>query len=330
VLRSARDIGRLPGLSAVLAGCALVSAVAGCAAGAISGERAPNIEVRDALERITPSSPTQSYPFEMRVAPFADHRPMTPTRKIGDVRATVFDLHANELVVDQGIGVLVTAALDAELVASGLRPSGNAARTASVTHDVFELSGSIDELTLNIAGRDEVSIAIEARVRDARDGRVIWTGVVAEKRDRYAGVSGNTKRSIARFLGEAVQTVARNTVSRASNSILQARPELLQVSTQRQAAPPDDVAALPATAPPAVEGAQYSIRAASGRLRITTAPARAKVYIGDVYFGLSPLDLQLDPAIHLLRLELDGFKPATQRVSVRDGETTELEVTLEK
>jgi len=330
VVRFNRDVAPLPGLSAVVVACALAIALSGCTVGATTGERVPNIAAREALERVTPGGPVQSYPFEVRVAPFADNRPTAPTRKIGDVKATVFDLHTNELVVDREVSAIVTAALDAQLVASGLRPSGDGGGTTPGNLDVFELSGSINQLSLNIAGRDEVSIAIEASLRDARDGRVLWSGLVAEKRDRYAGVSGNTKRSIARFLGEALQTVARNAVTSASNSIQQARPELLHVSAQRQVSPPARVTTPSPWQAQGAEIAQSSLGTALGRMRITTTPARAKVYIGEVYFGLSPLDLQLDPAVHLLRLELDGFKPVTEKVSVRNGETTELEVTLEK
>jgi len=88
------------------------------------------------------------------------------------------------------------------------------------------------------------------------------------------------------------------------------------------------------TAPPAAglerAIAQPSTRSSVGRLVITTRPTSARVYLGDVYFGLSPLQLQLDPAIHSLRVELDGHRTATQKVSVRDGETTELELSLEE
>lgn len=61
-----------------------------------------------------------------------------------------------------------------------------------------------------------------------------------------------------------------------------------------------------------------------------STPARTKVYIDQVYYGLSPLKVELPPGIVQVRLVLDGFRPVTEKVSVRKGDTTELEVSLEK
>ena len=68
----------------------------------------------------------------------------------------------------------------------------------------------------------------------------------------------------------------------------------------------------------------------TGQLAITTIPARAKVYVADVYYGLSPLELALEPGIYTIAFKLDAFKTATEKVSVRKGETTVLEIRLEK
>lgn len=67
----------------------------------------------------------------------------------------------------------------------------------------------------------------------------------------------------------------------------------------------------------------------TGRLTIATTPSRAKVYVADVDYGLSPLKPELEPGIYTLHFKLDGFKTATEKVSVRKGETTELEIRLQ-
>ena len=69
---------------------------------------------------------------------------------------------------------------------------------------------------------------------------------------------------------------------------------------------------------------------AKGTFSLTTVPSRARVYGDDVYYGTSPLKLELDPGVTVFRFKLDGYKTVTQKVSIRRGETTELDIKLEK
>jgi hypothetical protein len=95
------------------------------------------------------------------------------------------------------------------------------------------------------------------------------------------------------------------------------------------AAPVQPVGPVPAYVPPAAYAAPAAV-VASGYLSVTTTPARVKVYVDDVYFGLTPLKLELDAGVHAVKLKADGYKPASEKVSVRKGDTTELEMVLEK
>jgi hypothetical protein len=63
---------------------------------------------------------------------------------------------------------------------------------------------------------------------------------------------------------------------------------------------------------------------------VSTVPSKAKVYGDDVYYGTSPLKLELDPGVTVFHFKLDGYKTVTQKVSIRRGATTELEVKFEK
>jgi uncharacterized membrane protein len=72
------------------------------------------------------------------------------------------------------------------------------------------------------------------------------------------------------------------------------------------------------------------LSAATGYLSVTTKPSRVKVYVDEVYYGLSPLKLELGTGISNVRLKAEGYKPAAEKVSIRKSETTELEVTLVK
>ena len=66
-----------------------------------------------------------------------------------------------------------------------------------------------------------------------------------------------------------------------------------------------------------------------GTLILTTQPARAKVYLDGVYFGLSPLNAEVESGIHNVDVKLEGYKKGSEKVSVRNAEKTELELILE-
>jgi len=63
---------------------------------------------------------------------------------------------------------------------------------------------------------------------------------------------------------------------------------------------------------------------------VNTTPQRAKVYLDGVYYGLSPLRLEMDPGVHAISVKLEGYKMVTEKVSVRKGDNTEMELNLER
>ena len=106
-----------------------------------------------------------------------------------------------------------------------------------------------------------------------------------------------------------------------------ASPAIAAVPAAPAAAPA--VSALPA-APAAPPAAAISAPSPKGIFSVTTVPSKAKVYGDDVYYGTSPLKLELDPGVTVFHFKLDGYKTVTQKVAIRRGETTELEVKLAK
>lgn len=64
----------------------------------------------------------------------------------------------------------------------------------------------------------------------------------------------------------------------------------------------------------------------TGWLLVTTTPARAGVYVNDIYFGLTPIEIDLAPGIYTVRIEREGYKSVQQKVSVRGNVMTELPV----
>ena len=78
---------------------------------------------------------------------------------------------------------------------------------------------------------------------------------------------------------------------------------------------------------PAV-GNQQQSSSANGVLVVNTDPARAKVYLDGVYYGMSPLHVEAAPGVHKVEAKLKGYKTASEKVSIRKGDSTELELTL--
>ena len=281
----------------------------------------------DIVPKLAPSQIVHpKRPIVLRVAKYADVRSAAPSRKIGDIKATVFDMFGTELAMDDLSGT-VTTAMENQFSASGFQTVTEGGQAAAGSAD-FEVSGVIREFSMNIGGRDEVSIMVETTLRDARRGGILWSGAVAEKADRYAGVTGNTRSSITRYLSGALAKVSAKTRDAISASIMQAYPDrFVQAAPARDATPGVTVLVAPPGRMPASQAARLGM---TGQLAITTIPARAKVYVADVYYGLSPLKLELEPGTYTIDFKLDVFKTATEKVSVRQGETTELEIRLEK
>ncbi len=300
--------------------------VAGCTSMPFFGT-APTALQLDIAPKLAPSQVvTPKRPIVLRLSEYTDARPTAPSRKIGDIKATVFDMHGTELVMENLPGT-VTAAMVNQLRASGFQTVTEGDKAAAGGVD-FEVAGVIREFSMNIGGRDEVSIVVETTLRDTRGGGILWSGAVAEKADRYAGVTGNTRSSITRYLSNALAKVSAKTRDAISTSIIQTYPDGFgQAAPARDSTPGVGVL----VAPPGRTSASQAARPGTlGQLAITTLPARAKVYVADVYYGLSPLKFELEPGIYTISLKLDAFKTATEKVSVRKGETTELEIKLEK
>jgi nucleoid-associated protein YgaU len=108
-----------------------------------------------------------------------------------------------------------------------------------------------------------------------------------------------------------------------------ATPAVVAAAPVAAAAPPASPVAAPATAS-VVAAVPVAPTSTKGTFSLTTVPSKAKVYGDDVYYGTSPLKLELDPGVTVFHFKLDGYKTVTQKVSIRRGETTELEVKLDK
>ena len=87
-----------------------------------------------------------------------------------------------------------------------------------------------------------------------------------------------------------------------------------------------------AYAPEKLQEAQFEKLApqGTGRIVISTDPSRSKVYIKGVYYGMTPLNLDIEPGVYEIVVKSKGYKESSEKVSVRLGQFTELSFDLEK
>jgi len=292
-----------------------------------------------------PNAPLTKYAATMRLGKFADERKLGNPRKIGSGGGQVAGLTQDEVILSRDVADVVAGVLRNRLDDAGYR----VLEGAEAQQALFEVSAVIKELTYNVKARDEIAIAIETTIREVSTGKVVWSGVVTEKDERFAGVSGNNRTDVANYLKLKLWLVTGKTVEALSGSLMAARPELFNLTPGSKpvagvtvlvaptASAPVPVAA-PVVAPQSGIGVAtpsapaYIPRASatSGLLAVNTNPPRAKVYLDGVYYGLSPLRAEVEPGVHAISVKLEGYRMATDKVSVRKGDTTEMELSLER
>ncbi len=305
--------------------------------------------------------------LNLNLAEFADARGGKPGRNLGDIKAPMRGSQARQVLLDQDPQQLLGSATRAQLAADGFR------LVASNGNPDFTLSGTIKTFTVNIAERDERTISLEATLREGVNGAVIWSGIITEKDDRFAGVSGNSRSSIAEYAGEGVSEFSAKVSAVVREALVRAYPQTMaatqakpvstipgvttlqdvavrekspeEMKAAMAAAAPQSVVMMPAPAAPtaAPAPAPAPIMAVApgsapaalmsgpvGYLQVRSTPAKAKVYVDDVYFGMTPLKVELPVGVNLVHFKLPGYKTQSEKVSVRKGATTEIEVKLEK
>ena len=290
------------------------------------------------------NAPLLKYAASIRINLYKDARKVDNPRKIGTGAENVSGMSGKDIILNEDVAVMVTGAMKTSLDEAGFQVSE--ARSGNAQ---FELSGVVKELTYDVKARDEISITVENTLTEISTNKVVWSAIVTEKADRFAGVSGNNKDDVAHYLRKELGIVSQKNTDAISASLMVVHPELFNLTAGTKAIPGVTVLVAPAANPPAgvpMQMAPASTNVApsystyttytphasdtNGLLLVNTNPARAKVFLDNVYFGLSPLRLELDPGVHAISVKLTGYKMVTERVSVRKGDSTEMDLDLEQ
>lgn len=326
-------------LLVAVSGCSSIKSAKDTVSGWVGGGSASTLETSRASS--AGAMPGLKYGATLRVNNYVDQRKVGNPRYLGKMSDRVRGLSGNELIVDQDVADLVTVAIKKRFDSEGYQVMEGAA----AANALFEVTGVVKELTLNIKARDEIFMAIETTLKEVSSGKVVWSGLVTEKSDRFAGVSGNNKDDVMAYLNKELGIVSTKSVEAISASLMISRPELFNLTpgskpikgvtvyVAPQAAKQSPVVAPGPAAPAASEDTASSYKPhaseTTGLLLVNTNPSRAKVYLDGVYYGMSPLRLEMDPGIHAISVKLAGYNMVTEKVSVRRGDNTEIELNLE-
>lgn len=300
----------------LFSGLLLVAVLTGCASTRDSGNE---IHLR-VDEQPSSQARQQKYPVLVRMAGYEDKREVSDPRLLGVATARVLGMTSKEIKLDAEVASVVAASMKKRLSDDGVQ-------FVDADKAQFQLAGVVKVLSVDVKDRDTMNIAIETTLTETATGRVIWSGVVTEKQDRFAGMMGNSKVDIAYFLKSGLATVSHKTSESILSVLMATRPELFGVAGIAKAAPGVTVytdTPLP-TVSPAVKTKPAAV---TGWLVLTADPENVKVYVDDVYYGLTPLEAEMPVGIYQLRFELDGYTKSSEKVSVRRGDRTELKVKL--
>jgi hypothetical protein len=308
--------------------CLLSVFVAGCA-GVFGSIADPGNEIRVREDgRPSPNARQEKYPITIRLGGFVDARQTGDSRLVGVSTSRILGLTGTEIRLDRPVTEVVAESLKKRLGETGMQVVEGEGTAAQ-----FQLSGSVKGLSIDVKDRDYANIAIESTLTEASSGKVIWSGVVVEKAERFAGVSGNNKKDISDYLKKELGIAMVKTSESILSVLMSSRPELFSsgigvkavqgVTIYSNSLPGAASAVVPAMAP-------SEAVALNGSLAVSSVPSRAKVYVDGVYFGLTPLRAEIGTGVHEVNIKLDGYRTASEKVSVRKGDSTELEMKLHK
>ncbi len=256
-----------------------------------------------------PAPPAEPGEFEapvtILVTPFVDARNSEDPLAIGDISVTVSDMTARRLVLEKNPTEIVTTAFQEELSLAGYTVVRAGEGEAG-----YVLGGELREFRLDLGSRDEIAVEIFSRVSTKKEGRVVWEGVKRESGDRFAGVMGNSRRTISNYISTTLSKVLRKTIADLG-------PLMVSGDAASSYTHTPGPAKTPIPPPPG-----------QGRLVISTDPPRVKVYLDGVYYGLTPTSIDIEPGVYDLTLTHPGLKDYAERVAVRAGRATVLESSL--
>jgi len=252
------------------------------------------------VDRNTPTTHTvtDQAAVPLRLSTYIDARNNGNPRLLGTAYLPVSGISGKEILLDQEVSQLVTSRMAKQLEIAGFK---------IVTDDSakYELSGVIKQLRFDVTKkRNETALEIDTTVKEIANGKTVWSGSAKQTTEIDVPVSGTGASDITQYVKQQLGLVTKKT-----SALITANMTVFHPAPN--AATPTPVAA-----------------SASGQLKLSGSPARAKIYVDGIYFGLLPLSSALDVGIHDISVKAEGYQTAAEKISIRKDETTELEIKL--
>lgn len=153
---------------------------------------------------------------------------------------------------------------------------------------------------------------VELYFLDSQTGKILWGNRIHHETFNRKISSKSPPDYAAIRLEEGLQNVILQSVDRSMVRINRRFPGAVQLVSS-------DMADLPKNPAGGLAG---SLPAGKGRLNVVSSPPAALVYLDGVYYGTTPLSLDLAPGIHLLKVKKDGFATSRDKVGIIEGRTT--------
>lgn len=241
------------------------------------------------------------------IKPYVDTREGMEPYYIGKVNSVVTDMNTDKIVFNkeknENVATFVTEAMKSHLTAAGFIVKDWSQGLEDSKETDLIMIGEVKKFRLDIGPRDEVDIELAVSLTSKKEGKLLWEGVVSEKGDRFAGVMGNSRKTIAGYITKSLRSAMNKALKEINQNVATAAISDIK---------------------------DMSIPEGLGRLVIRTEPPRAEIYTGAIYHGMSPLSIYLEPGISEVTLRLKGFKEMRQQVSIRNRDVTEIDRILEK
>ncbi len=263
----------------------------------------------------------------VRIAGYSDARGVGDARKVGISTVRVIGMTGSDIRLDKDVVAVVADSMSGRLDEAGFLVLEHDDPTA-----LFELSGVVKTLRFDAKERDYIAIKVESTLKEVATGKVVWAGEVEQKSDRFAGVSGNFKSDIADYLMHELDVVTSKTTASIKSVLLATRSNLFNLPTGAKAIEGVNVFTTQGASPSLNPNNAAMLKQipTDGQLAVKTEPARAKVYLDGVYYGLSPISLNATAGVHTVEVKLAGYKKSSEKVAVRPDTTVEVEFQLEK
>lgn len=163
---------------------------------------------------------------------------------------------------------------------------------------------------------NSLSVTTQARVElyylDSQTGKIIWGNVIHHDTFDQKATKKDPTDFAAIRLEEALQNVILQSIDRSIGHINKVYPSSVQYIS-------DGMANVPKTPQGMVAG---SIPPGKGRIEVVSNPGGAMVYVDGIYYGPTPLSLDLTPGIHLLKVKKNGYETSRDKVGVLEGKLT--------